>query len=66
MEAQDFFNIVPAKRFFTKYCPQVTNWTHKSRGVDGNKRPIEFTAEDKKAMKLAVKQLVKDIANVKF
>lgn len=66
MEAQDFFNVVPAKRFFTKYCNQVTNWTHKSRGFDGNKRPIEFTEADKKAMKRAASKLAKDIANVKF
>jgi hypothetical protein len=66
MEAQEFFKIVPAKRFFTKYCTQVTNWTHKSRGYDGNKRPIEFSPEDIKAMKIAAKKVAKDIANVDF
>lgn len=66
MEAKEFFKIIVEKHFFTAYCPEVTNFRHKKRGMDGNKRPIEFTAEDKKAMKAAVKQLAKDIAKVKF
>lgn len=66
MEAQEFFKIIVEKHFFTDYCPTVTNWIHKKRGTDGNKRPIEFSPEDKKAMKEAAKQLAKDIAKVKF
>lgn len=66
MEAQEFFKIIVEKHFFVDYCPTVTNWIHKKRGTDGNKRPIQFTPKDIKAMKAAAKKLAKDIANVQF
>ena len=44
MSREEFFKIVPAKQFFTKYCPGITNYYHKLRGYDGNKKQIDFTA----------------------
>ena len=61
MEDQKLFNIIPAARFFKRYCQGVTNWTHKCRGVDGNKRPIQFTKEDRLKIKDGKLKLIEDI-----
>ncbi len=66
MTKEEFFKIVPARQFFTKYCTGITNYYHKLRGFDGNKKPIDFTAEDKKQMQKCAAKLSKDLANVKF
>jgi hypothetical protein len=66
MDRNEFFKIVPARQFFTKYCPEVKRFYHKANGIDGNKKPIDFSPEDKKKMKLAVKAMVKDLSRVNF
>lgn len=35
-------------------------------GIDGNKKPIDFSPEDKKKMKAALKLMIKDISKVNF
>lgn len=37
---------ISAKVFFAEYAPNVSNYTHKMRGIDGNGKPIDFTDED--------------------
>lgn len=66
MNKNEFFKLVPAKQFFAQYCPEVKRFYHKLNGVDGNKKPIDFTPEDKKKMKKAVKALIKDLSSAKF
>jgi len=66
MNKNEFFKLVPAKQFFTQYCPEVKRFYHKMNGIDGNKQPIDFSPEDKKKMKLAVKALIKDLSKTKF
>lgn len=51
------FEIVVAKNFFEKYCTDVKNWKHKLRGIDGNGNPIDFSPEEKKAIKTKVKMI---------
>jgi hypothetical protein len=66
MTREEFFKIVPARQFFTRYCTGITNYYHKLRGFDGNKQPIDFTDEEKKQMQKCAAKLSKDLANVKF
>lgn len=55
------FEIIKAAKFFPKYAPGIKNWKHKLRGVDGNKKPIEFSAEEKKQIKQGVRSFLSDI-----
>lgn len=40
------FNFIKASHFFPLYCPDVTNWINKSRGINGRGNPCHFTRED--------------------
>lgn len=66
MNKDEFFKIVPARQFFTKYCTGITNYYHKLRGFDGNKKPIDFTDHEKDQIKNSIQKLSKDILNTKF
>jgi hypothetical protein len=55
------FDFIKAARFFPKYAPQVKNYKHKLRGTDGNNKPIEFTAQDRKSIRSGIKSLIRDI-----
>lgn len=58
---KEILKYIAAKHFFADYAKDVKNFTHKMRGVDGNGKPIEFSEEDKKEIKAAIKQMVADI-----
>jgi hypothetical protein len=66
MTREEFFRIIPARQFFKIYCPEVSNFYHKLRGLDGNKKPIDFSAEEKQLMNKAAKKIIKDIEGVNF
>lgn len=66
MTTEQIFEIVKKNNFFTKYAPGVKNFNHKYRGLDGNKKPIDFTADDKKAIEQGAKKLAKDLENIKI
>jgi len=66
MTKSEFFKLVPARQFFTKYCPGIPNYYHKHRGIDGNKKPIDFTPAEKEMMKKAAAKLGEHLKNVKF
>jgi len=66
MTKEQFFELVRASQFFPVHCPGVKRYYHKMRGVDGNGQPLDFTPEDKKAMREAAKKLGKEFAKVKF
>jgi hypothetical protein len=66
MTRDEFFKIVPARQFFTQYCPEIKRYYHKLSGIDGNKQPIDFTEQDKAIMKAAVNKLTGDLKKVKF
>lgn len=63
---KEFFTFVPARQFFSKYCPGVRNYTHKMRGIDGNGKPIDFTESDRSIMKEAAQALANDLYRAKF
>lgn len=58
------FNAIIAKHFFDTYCPSVRNWKHKLRGKDGNNNPIDFTKDDRKAMKASVRKMASDLRSI--
>ena len=66
MDREEFLKLVPARQFFTQYCPGVKRYYHKLRGVDGNKMPLDFSADDKEAIKAGLKKLAQDLKGVKF
>lgn len=55
------FDFIKAAKFFPTYAPQVRNWKHKLRGVDGNKKPIEFSREDIKQIKRGVRSMLSEL-----
>lgn len=66
MSRHPLFSLVVAKAFFEKYCPKVTNVKHKLRGKDGNGNPIDFSPEDKNAIKAGVAKMAKDLASMEL
>lgn len=61
---KQIFQYISAKSFFPEYAPEVKNYTHKMRGIDGNGKEIEFTKEDKKAIKSGIRKMTKDLAGL--
>ncbi len=66
LNRDDFFKLIPARQFFKKYCPEVKNYNHKIRGIDGNKKPIDFSENDKIIISVGIERLSKDLLNVRF
>lgn len=65
MTKKEFFATVPARQFFPRYAPGVKNYYHKCRGFDGNKRPIDFTEDDRRLIREGQKKLAADIKAAK-
>jgi hypothetical protein len=53
---------IKADQFFPAYCPDIKNYKRKISGANGRGNPIEFTQEEKKQIKAALKKLFKDIS----
>ena len=52
---------VKADSFFRDYLPRIKSYKHKIRGKNGRGNPVEFTDQEKKEIKAAVKKMAKDI-----
>jgi hypothetical protein len=57
---KEILKYIVVKNFFADYCSEVKNFTHKMRKVDGNGKPTDFTAQDKKLIASGLKKMVKD------
>jgi hypothetical protein len=66
MTKDDFFALIRAGKFFDRIEPGVPRFYHKMRGIDGNGHPLDFTPEEKQAMKDEAKKLAKELQKVKF
>lgn len=66
MKFENLKQLVKVEKLLLKYCPDVTNVKHKLRGVDGNKKPITFTEQDKKAIAAGLAKFGKQIADISF
>lgn len=51
------FEIIKASKFFPQYVPEVKNWKHKIRGIDGNNKPIQFSDAEKEKIKKGINNL---------
>jgi len=57
-----FKKAIVAKFFFEVYAPGIKNFKHKLRGVDGNKKPIDFNDAEKSQIRAGLKKLFKDLS----
>jgi len=51
---------INATYFFSRYTT-IKNYKHKLRGIDGNKKPIDFSTQEKKEIVSGLKTMIKDI-----
>lgn len=56
--AKEFLRL---ERFIHAYCPTISNVKHKLRGIDGNKKPIDFSEEEKALIEKALRKFSKEI-----
>lgn len=57
-KAKEYLRI---ERFLSSYCPGIKNVKHKLRGIDGNKKPIDFTETEMVEIDKALRQLCADL-----
>jgi hypothetical protein len=62
--SRKFFECIKPVPFLLKYCnfKSVGRIRHKINGIDGNGQPIDFTEEEKKKMKAALRMILKDLS----
>lgn len=51
---------IKADNLFEDYLPEIKSYKYKIRGSNSRDNPVEFTKEEKKAIKLAIKKMLKD------
>jgi hypothetical protein len=54
------WNYIKADAFFRDYLPEIKSYKHKIRGKNGRGNPTEFTKEENKAIRTAIKKMLKD------
>lgn len=57
---REVFKFIQAKNFFEQYAPDVKRYAHKIRGLDSNGKPLDFTKEDKSAIKTGLRKMLQD------
>lgn len=55
------WDFIKADTFFREYLPNIKSHKHKIRGKNGRGNPVEFSADEKKQIKAALKSLFKDL-----
>jgi len=60
-DMKNVFKFVKAARFFPTYAPTVKQFNNKILGTDG-RRPVKFTDQDKKAIKIGLRAMVKEVS----
>jgi hypothetical protein len=66
LSKDDFFELVPARQFFSRYAPNVKRFYQKMRGIDGNGKPIDFSPQDKEDIKAGIKLMSKDLKRARI
>lgn len=54
------WNYVKADAFFRDYLPEIKSYKYKIRGSNSRDNPVDFSKEEKKAIKIAIKKMLKD------
>jgi hypothetical protein len=57
------WNYIKADSFFRDYLPQIKSYKHKIRGKNGRGNPVDFSPEERKEIKRALRKLMKDIGS---
>ena len=55
------WNYIKADTFFREYLPRIKSYKHKIRGKNGRGNPVDFSADEKKQIKEAVKKMCRDV-----
>lgn len=55
------FRYINASAFFSDYLPQIKNFKHKIRGKNGRGNHVDFTKEEKKEVKAALRKFLSEI-----
>lgn len=57
------WTFIKADQFFSVYCPDIKNYKRKISGINGRGNPLEFTVQEKREIKKALKQMMKDVSD---
>ena len=66
MTPEELWKIIRPGRFFPRYAPEVKNYYHKVRGLNGRGNPVDFSDKDKEHIKAGMKRLFADVKKVKL
>lgn len=58
------FDYIKASKFFPDYCPDIKDWKKKMTGKNGRGNPVEFSKDDRRAIKKGLVQLFKDLKHI--
>ncbi len=58
---ENLFTYIKADSFFKDYLPHIKNYKRKIIGVNGRGNPLDFSPEEKKEIKVALKKALKDL-----
>jgi hypothetical protein len=53
---------IKAEQFFPEYCPDIKNYKRKISGNNGRGNPVEFTREEKKQIRRALREMVRELS----
>jgi hypothetical protein len=54
------WDYIKADSLFRDYLPEIKSYKYKIRGANTRGNALEFTKEEKKAIKAAIKKMLKD------
>lgn len=54
------FDYIKADSFFRDYLPEIKSYKHKIRGKNGRGNPTEFSKEEEKSIRSAIKKMLKN------
>lgn len=58
---EKIFKFIKADPFFRTYLPGIKNYARKINGKNGRGNPADFSPDENKQIKNAVKRMLKDI-----
>lgn len=56
----NIWTFIKADKFFPEYLPEIKNYKRKISGKNGRGNHLEFTEQEKKQIKAALKKLLRD------
>jgi hypothetical protein len=62
MNKMKVFKYIKADRFFPAYLPEIKNYKRKISGRNGRGNPVDFTDQELKQIKKALKRLFADLS----